>query len=78
MQPRVEGPRADVSMLLRKRTVEPPALQHNPGWAMTVIRKPISDLFMEPLHGVIEGGVALGNGAVPWRARNGLSLANHV
>lgn len=52
-------------MLLRNRTLEPPALQDNPGWAMAVVRKPISDLFMELLHGVIKGGAALGNGAFP-------------
>lgn len=46
-------------MLLRKGTPEPPALQDNPGWAMTLMIKPISYLFMEILHGVMKGGVAL-------------------
>lgn len=59
MQPHIVGPRADGSMLLRKGTPEPPALQDNPGWAMTLIIKPISYLFMEILHGVMKGGVAL-------------------
>lgn len=77
MQLCVEGARADVSMLLRNGTLEPPALQDNPGWPVAAIRKPISDLFME-LHGAIKRRVALGNGAVPRRARNGLSLGNHV
>lgn len=74
----VEGPRADVSMLLRNRTLQPPALEDKPGWPMMAVRKPISDLFMEALHGVIKGGVALGNSAVPQRASKGLSLGNHI
>lgn len=56
MQLHVEGPQADVPMLLRNRTLERLALQDNPGWAMTVIRKAISDLFMELLQEVIKGG----------------------
>lgn len=39
MQPHIVGPRADGSMLLRKGTPEPPALQDNPGWAMTLHNK---------------------------------------
>jgi len=65
-------------MLLRNSTLEPPALQDNPGWAVMVIRRPICDTFMELLHGVIKGGVALGNGDVPQRASNGLSLGGDI
>lgn len=65
-------------MLLRKETPEPPALQDNPGWVMTLIRKPISYLFVELLHEVMKGGVTLGNGAAPQRPSNGLSLGSHV
>lgn len=78
MQPHTVGPWADGSVLLRKGTPEPPALQDNPGWTMTLIRNPISYLFMELLHGVTKGGVTLGNGAVPQRLSNGLSLGSHV
>lgn len=73
MQAHMVGLWADGSVLLTKGAPEPPALQENPGWAMTLIRKPISYLFMELLHGVMKGGVALGNSAVPQRPSNGLS-----
>lgn len=73
MQAHTVGPWADGSVLLRKGTPEPPALQDNPGWVMTLIRKPISYLFMELPHGVMKGGVALGNSAAPQRPSNGLS-----
>lgn len=78
MQPHIVAPQADGSMLLRKGTPEPPALQGNPGWAVTLIRKSISYLFIELPHGVKKGGAALGNGAAPQRSSNGLSLGSHI